>query len=114
MSAQSQQAYVEALDNAQTSIVTSIEAVGGDVIDRYTKAYNGMLVRLPANQLDDVRQLPGVGAIHRAPVHVPSLEYSVPQIRADQVISNTLYDGDGVTITQEHFEASLQEMLEAR
>jgi len=98
MAADLQVVYVDSLNRAQETVALNIESAGGDVIDRYTKAYNGMLVRLPANKLEITRQMAGVKDIHPAPVHVPALENSVPFIGATDVISDTGYDGSGITI----------------
>jgi minor extracellular serine protease Vpr len=100
MSAVSQHAYLDSLEKAQATVIRSLESgsINGKVIDTYTKAYNGILVRLPVNRLDAVRDLQGVKAIHRAPVHVPALSKSVPLIEADKVVSQLGIDGTGVTI----------------
>ena len=93
-----QQAYQADLANAQTVVANGIRSLGGRVISQYTKAYNGLLVRVPAGQLQALQRLPGVAAIRQAPVHVPALSNSVPHIRADEVIEDLGYDGEGTTI----------------
>jgi len=98
MTSDLQAVYVDSLNKAQEAVALNIESAGGNVIDRYTKAYNGMLVRLPANKLEIIKQMVGVKEIHPAPVHLPALENSVPLIRVTKVISDTGYDGSGIKI----------------
>ena len=98
MTSDLQAVYEDSLNRAQEAVVLNLESLGGDVIDRYTKAYNGMLVRLPADKLEVARQMAGVKEIHPAPVHEPALEISVPFIGATDVISDTGYDGSGIRI----------------
>jgi len=98
MSGMSQQAYNTRLRKAQEAVIAGVVSLGGMVIDRYTKAYNGLLVRLPLRMLGSVRQLPGVKAIHRAPLHKPSLAVSVPLIRADKVLDDLHNGGKDITI----------------
>ena len=93
-----QQAYHTGLLNAQATVASSVQSLGGRVISQYTKAYNGLLVRVRTNQLQAIVQLPGVKAIRRAPRHVPALANSVPHIGADQVIEELGIDGTGTTI----------------
>jgi minor extracellular serine protease Vpr len=93
-----QQQYAAELKQAQAPVVTSLKDMDGIVISQYTKAYNGLLANVPVSELASIRSLPGVKAVHRAPVMVPSLTASVPLIRADLVQNDLGYDGDGVTI----------------
>jgi subtilisin family serine protease len=79
-------------------VANGVQSLGGRVISRYTKAYNGLLVRVPAGQLQTVAQMPGVKAVHKAPRVYPSLSQSVPLIRATQVMEELGLDGTGMTI----------------
>ncbi len=69
MTADLQTVYVDSLNRVQEAVASDIESMGGDVIDRYTKAFNGILVRIPANKLEIIQQMVGVKEIHPAPVH---------------------------------------------
>ncbi len=98
MPAASQQTYLNSLRDAQAPIVNSLRALGGTVISQYQKAYNGILVNIEASKLTEIRALPGVKSIRRAPVHYVELQTSVPLIQADDVWYDLGYTGDGVTI----------------
>ena len=84
--------------NAQTAVTPKIESLGATVIANYTAAYNGMQVLTPLNKLNELRALPGVKAIHRAPIHEPALSASVPLIGTTDVWNDFGYDGDGMVI----------------
>ena len=99
LSAADQQAYVANLTNAQAPVRASVEALGGRVISQYTKAYNGIMARVPISQIENIRSLPGVRDVRRAPKHYPALAESVPHIRADAAAAVPgVNGGDGVTI----------------
>jgi subtilisin family serine protease len=98
MSAAAQKGYVETLRQAQAELEPQLKALGARVISRYQKVYNGFLVRVPLRQLAQIRALPGVKAVHRAPEYRPDLAASVPLIGAPQVWEDLGYDGEGVTI----------------
>jgi minor extracellular serine protease Vpr len=98
LSAFAQRNYLAQLDDAQAAVEAQLVALDAMVISRYQKAYNGFLVRVPASRLAEIRALPGVRAVHRAPQHRPALGASVPLIRADLVASELGFDGAGVTI----------------
>lgn len=97
MALDAQVAHAQNLMQAQATVEAqfSKDAI---VISRYTKAYNGMLVRMPAKDLEAVRALPGVKAVHAAPVYTVELSNSVPLIGADAVWADFGIEGDGVTI----------------
>lgn len=98
LSAASQQSYVARLQTVQAQIESRMSALDVRILDRYQRVYNGFLVRVPADEVATLAALPGVKAIHDAPVVYPALEKSVPLIGAD-VVSNVLgYDGTGVTV----------------
>jgi len=94
----SQRQYLERLDSVQAYLEPRLEGLGARIISRYTKVYNGFLIRVPVNRLAEIRALPGVRAVHRAPVHHLDLAASVPLIGAPDVWTNLGYDGDGITI----------------
>ncbi len=96
-SAAAQRAYLEELRSVQAGLVPQLNALGATVLSRYTKAYNGFLLRAPFSSLAGIRALPGVRAIHRAPVHRPNLSVSVPLIGAPEVW-DLGYEGAGISI----------------
>ena len=98
VSAQSQKDYLNDLKSNQDAVASGVENLGGRVISRYTKAYNGLLVQVPASQLAEIQTMPGVLAVREAPEDVPALENSVNLIRASQVIQELGIDGTGTTI----------------
>jgi uncharacterized surface protein with fasciclin (FAS1) repeats/2',3'-cyclic-nucleotide 2'-phosphodiesterase (5'-nucleotidase family)/subtilisin family serine protease len=98
MAAAAIESYHQRLLNAQTAVTPKIESLGATVIANYTAAYNGMQVLTPLNKLNELRALPGVKAIHRAPVHEPALGASVPLIGTTDVWNDFGYDGDGMVI----------------
>lgn len=86
------------LEAAQADIVPQLEKLGAHVISRYTTAYNGIQALVPLARLNAIRALPGVKAVHRAPIHRPSLGASVPLIGAPDAWDTPGVDGAGVTI----------------
>ena len=98
ISALAQMSHAQKLENAQEPVAQYVAANDGIVIDQYTKAYNGLLVHTTRDQLSALRELAGVKAVHRAPVHYPVLTDSIPTIRADEVQTTLGFDGTGVTI----------------
>ena len=77
---------------------SQLEALGAQVVTHYTTVYNGFMVYASLNQLDALRQIPGVVGVHRAPQHVPALGTSVPLIGAPEVWDKLDYDGTDVVI----------------
>ena len=99
MSAAAQRSYAEGLLAAQAPLVAEVQARGGVVMGQYTKTYNGILVKAPGKEIAALYKLPGVKAVHRAPLHTVELGASVPLINADDVWAiGPGADGEGVTI----------------
>ncbi|MCD6401145.1 MAG: S8 family serine peptidase, partial [Anaerolineales bacterium] len=98
MNAVEQKDHLDNLKAAQDIVAKDIRSMGGKVISEYQKVYNGLLIRVPLNKLDQIKALPNVKAIHRAPLHHPDLTTSVPLINADDVWTGYGYEGNGVTI----------------
>jgi hypothetical protein len=69
MSAAAQRGYAEGLLAAQAPLVAEVQARGGVVMGQYTKTYNGVLVKAPGKEIAALYKLPGVKAVHRAPLH---------------------------------------------
>ena len=98
LAANAQRAYSQELLAAQAPVAEFVAAQGGLVMGQYTKVYNGLLARLPLAALYDIESLAGVKAIHRAPVHTPSLASTIPHIRADRVVEDLDITGKGIRI----------------
>lgn len=98
LSAGAMQSYRQSLLDAQTALAPQIESLGVTIISNYTTAYNGMQVRTPLNQLNALRALPGVKAIHRAPIHKVNLAGSVPLINAPAVWNDLGFQGENMVI----------------
>ena len=93
-----QRSQAEELASMQQPVAEYVLSHSGAVISQYTKAYNGLLVNVPYEQLDELKALPNVKAVHRAPVYYPILDNSVPTIRANKVATDLGYDGTGISI----------------
>ena len=99
MASTDQKSYTSSLKSAQESVVSQVKRFGGVVMGQYTVTYNGLLVKVTAEQLKTLREMNGVEAIKRAPQHEISLINSIPLINADDVWNSIPgYTGDGVTI----------------
>jgi subtilisin family serine protease len=98
--ASSKVAYVDNLKRIQRDVQSRLLAIDESItiISRYTAAYNGLLAEVPLDRLDEIRALPEVKAIHRAPEHKPALGSSVPLIGAQQVWEDLGYRGEDTTI----------------
>lgn len=92
------ESYQKALEDVQTAVSPQIEALGATIISNYTAAYNGMQVYTPLSKLNELLALPGVKAIHPAPIHEVALAGSVPLIGAPDVWTNLGYQGEGMVI----------------
>ena len=90
--------YGRSLAAAQDAVMAQAGSLGAREISRYTAVYNGIQVRVPASRIAELAALPGVKAVHRAPVHQPALGASVPLIGAPEVWNNLGYDGEGIVI----------------
>jgi subtilisin family serine protease len=98
MSADSQRAYVSELASQQQQLLPQIQATGARIVSTYQKAYNGIQVHVPLDRLGALANLPGVKAVHRIPLHMPSRGTSMPWIGVDDVWADLGLDGTGVTI----------------
>ena len=100
MAAAAQQAYVSKLMAAQAPIVASVQGMGGMVFGQFTKAYNGIHIRIAAREVSKVSKIPGVVAVHAAKRYHVELSNSIPFINADKVWNNVTlpYTGAGVRV----------------
>lgn len=98
MSTNAIESYVQNLKTMQAQLQSRLESLDVQVISNYTTVYNGMQALVPLSRLNEIRALPGVKAVHRAPIHEPALAASVPLIGAPEVWEDLGYDGEGVVI----------------
>lgn len=107
MSASSMNAYLNQLKFVQNQVIDQLAKLGvvrkekGEVVSylyQYMAAYNGLMAQVPLAKLNEIRALPHVKSVHRAPEHEPALGTSVDLIGAYDVWSNTGYTGEDVTI----------------
>lgn len=92
------QAYSAALTDAQGAVIASAGLSADQVISQYTTVYNGIQARVPASRIAEIAALPGVKAVHRAPIHEPALGSSTELIGAPSVWQDLGLDGQGVII----------------
>jgi 5'-nucleotidase / UDP-sugar diphosphatase len=90
--------YRSQLLAAQRPLITQLEQKDVIVISQYTTVYNGIQVLMPLSKLPEIQRLPGVKAVHRAPIHEIDLSASVPLIGAQDVVDELGYDGEGIVI----------------
>jgi minor extracellular serine protease Vpr len=68
------------LRSAQAPVAARAQQLGGRVLATYQAAYNGVKVLIAADKTADLKSIPGVVAVHPAPVHTLSNIHGVPQI----------------------------------
>ncbi|MFQ5460605.1 MAG: S8 family serine peptidase, partial [Anaerolineae bacterium] len=83
---------------SQAPVVAAAEALGVQVVSRYTTAANGLLVHATPDQLQLLAAVRGVVRIEAAPRLRPDLAFSVPFIGGDALAEATGYDGSGATV----------------
>jgi minor extracellular serine protease Vpr len=98
LATESMESYRSNLLKAQADLTVSLEKLDVTVISNYTTAYNGIQALIPFRAFNEIRRLPGVKAIHRAPIHEPALSGSVPLIGATDVWNDFGFDGEGIVI----------------
>ncbi|MFI5165335.1 MAG: S8 family serine peptidase [Thermoanaerobaculales bacterium] len=75
------QAQIAHLDQVQREMVATLTSAGiaADVIYRVQRVYNGIAVQVDAAQLDEIRAIPGVKAVHplvpKKPVNITSVPF---------------------------------------
>jgi subtilisin family serine protease len=100
MAASAQSSYVQTLMTSQKPFITEVEKLGGNVMGQYTKTINGFMARVPAKEVNDIRAIPGVKEVRRAPQHEITLTNSVPLINADDIweMMPVGFKGTGITV----------------
>ena len=88
------QAQLTQIDTAQTALLPAVAALGGDLLFRNQRVYNGIALRIDEARLPQLAQLPGVVAVHRITPKQPST-HSAPLVGAP-----SLWQGsDGISAT---------------
>ena len=78
---------------------SQIESAGGQVTGAFQSALNGVKVRIPRNQIDALKQIPGVVDVVRVGLHKPVNVVSVPRIQAPIAWSGAAgVHGEGIKI----------------
>ena len=96
-----QSEYVSKLSAGHEKVISAMKSSLPSqitIMGRYTKVLNGFMARVPAKELNAIREIPGVKSVSLAPEHTISLTASVPLINADDVWMDPGYTGEGVTI----------------
>ncbi len=87
------------LRSQQAPVVQQVQSLGGQVLASYQSSYDGLKVRIRADQARSLSTLPGVVAVHPLQLMEPSNIHAIPLIGADQVwggLSNL--HGEGIKI----------------
>ncbi len=72
------QAQLAQVDAAQLDLLDALADYDAEIIYRAQRAYNGIAVRVPADQVDALAALPGVKGVHPLVAKRPSHDLSVP------------------------------------
>lgn len=94
------QAQLTQIDTAQTALLPAVTALGGELLFRNQRVYNGIALRIDEARLPQLAQLPGVVAVHRITPKQPSA-HSTPLVGAPsswQGRNGISATGAGVTI----------------
>ncbi|WP_198663925.1 S8 family serine peptidase [Jiangella endophytica] len=86
---------------AQDAVLGQADETGldVDVVHRLTAAYSGLVVDVPADQVQELAGLDGVRAVHPDASYALALEDSVPLVGAPEAWDTTAPDGRAVTGT---------------
>ncbi len=79
------QAQLATVEAAQQRLLSALDRLGGQVIFRNQRVYNGIAVRVRADQLAVLSRLAGVKAIHPLLAKQPTNDQEVPLIGAPQL-----------------------------
>ena len=90
------------LESDQGQVAKAIEAKGGQVEGQMQSAFNGMRVTIDNNELESLRSVPGVKAVHSIPVYDRSITASVPSLGVPKIWDgyggSTSYTGEDVKV----------------
>jgi 2',3'-cyclic-nucleotide 2'-phosphodiesterase (5'-nucleotidase family)/subtilisin family serine protease len=94
------QAQLAKIETAQQKLLEPLAGLGATLIYRTQRVYNGIAVRVKADQLERVQQLPGVKAVHALVSKQLDLTTSVPTIGAPELWESAGLDttGEGISI----------------
>jgi len=94
--------YIEELKSDQVTVLGQITANRDAEItkigDSFTMTLNGFMLQVPAKIVNEIRALPGVKSVTRAPEHKVNLSASVPLIGAGDIWDELDVTGKGITI----------------
>ena len=87
------------LKSKQAPVAQGVQSLGGQVLASYQSSYDGLKVRIRANQANALSTLPGVIAVHPLQVMAPSNVHAIPLIGAPQVWDGLAgLHGEGIKI----------------
>ncbi|NLN69821.1 MAG: S8 family serine peptidase [Chloroflexi bacterium] len=100
---QEQSDYIAQLKSDQAAVLDQILNIRGAEVtqigDSFTKTLNGFMLHVPASAVDEIRSIPSVKSVTRAPEDEVNLMESVSLIRANDVWSYSGgHTGEGITI----------------
>ncbi|MFV0452910.1 MAG: S8 family serine peptidase [Propioniciclava sp.] len=84
------------LANSQRDVVRAVEQAGGSVTAQMQDAYNGVSASIPRSAVSRLADLPGVTAVHAAPVATRSTTTSLPYLGVPEAWESTGYTGAGI------------------
>lgn len=86
------------LQGTHDAVQAGVESLGGTVLAHYKAAYNGIKVRIASDQVEPLRALPGVVAVHPVQIVRPSNIHGIPLIGAPTVWDKLGLHGEGMKI----------------
>ena len=87
------------LKSQQAPVAQQVASLGGQVLASYQSSYDGLKVRIRANQARSLSTLPGVIAVHPLQLMEPSNIHAIPLIGAPQVWDGLAgLHGEGIKI----------------
>src|SRR5262249_33715624 len=78
LSGSEKQAVRDQLARDQAALAPQIEALGGQVVNHYRDAINGIRVDIDSSKIDALRSLPGVAGVSPAPIYKPLTTHTPP------------------------------------
>lgn len=97
MSAAQQQAHLATLAQAQTTFVAQATALGAREIARFSRALNGVAMKVDVSRIEQLAALPGVVSVRPIINYERDLYNTVPYIGA-KAVQEMGYDGSGVVV----------------
>jgi len=87
------------LKSQQTPVAQQVQSLGGQVLASYQSSYDGLKVRIRADQARSLSSLPGVVAVHPLQLMEPSNIHAIPLVGAPQVWDGLAgLHGEGIKI----------------